>query len=438
MPLAEESALLFILSNVLLLIINNQKHNRLLDPLILFVISIIGMIAMITMYDIFTDYRWGGSDFIGEKGLFRSGFPTGKMSLITCFCFLLTSCSLYCIRFKFLKVVAYTNLMILAIAYIVLIGYIYGVPSLYNSSFIPMSWPASIAFIITSLGLILAAGNKSAPIIYFVGNTTRARLMRNLLPFTLLLLIVKIFIYAFNNENQTITGSLKNSFLDIFVLIVLVIFIVIVSKIVGNSIDTNINERKWAEEKLRDISKAVYQSPISIIITDILGNILYVNSKFEKISGYKSEEVIGKNPKILKSGYTSLTEYENLWKTITNGNEWKGEFKNINKKGEIYWEYVTISPIKNEEGKIIRFLGMKEDIIARKNVEEKLKNITWKQNHEIRGPLTTILEIISVMKYKISIDEKIFFLDQLEKSAKNLDEAIKSIVYEADFNKQYE
>jgi hypothetical protein len=192
MPLAEESALLFILSNVLLLIINNQKHNRLLDPLILFVISIIGMIAMITMYDIFTDYRWGGSDFIGEKGLFRSGFPTGKMSLITCFCFLLTSCSLYCIRFKFLKVVAYTNLMILAIAYIVLIGYIYGVPSLYNSSFIPMSWPASIAFIITSLGLILAAGNKSAPIIYFVGNTTRARLMRNLLPFTLLLLIVKI------------------------------------------------------------------------------------------------------------------------------------------------------------------------------------------------------------------------------------------------------
>jgi PAS domain S-box-containing protein len=222
------------------------------------------------------------------------------------------------------------------------------------------------------------------------------------------------------------------------VLIVLVIFIVIVSKIVGNSIDTNINERKWAEEKLRDISKAVYQSPISIIITDILGNILYVNSKFEKISGYKSEEVIGKNPKILKSGYTSLTEYENLWKTITNGNEWKGEFKNINKKGEIYWEYVTISPIKNEEGKIIRFLGMKEDIIARKNVEEKLKNITWKQNHEIRGPLTTILEIISVMKYKISIDEKIFFLDQLEKSAKNLDEAIKSIVYEADFNKQYE
>ena len=86
------------------------------------------------------------------------------------------------------------------------------------------------------------------------------------------------------------------------------------------------------------------QSPASVVITDIKGNIQYVNKKFATITGYTSEEVIGKNPRILKSGFTSAIDYGNLWKQITSGQEWRGELHNKKKNGELYWESALISP----------------------------------------------------------------------------------------------
>jgi DNA-binding response OmpR family regulator len=91
----------------------------------------------------------------------------------------------------------------------------------------------------------------------------------------------------------------------------------------------DITERKKMEEKLKILFQASEQSPASIIITDIEGNIEYVNPKFEAVSGYKVEEIIGKNPRILKSGHTSDNDYKNLWETLKKGKEWQGEFHNI-------------------------------------------------------------------------------------------------------------
>lgn len=86
------------------------------------------------------------------------------------------------------------------------------------------------------------------------------------------------------------------------------------------------------EDELCKYRKVVEQNPTSIVITDTEGNIEYVNPKFTKITGYNSEEVIGKDPSILKTGKTTPEEYERLWKTITSGNEWRGEFQNRKKR----------------------------------------------------------------------------------------------------------
>jgi diguanylate cyclase (GGDEF)-like protein/PAS domain S-box-containing protein len=132
---------------------------------------------------------------------------------------------------------------------------------------------------------------------------------------------------------------------------------------------TDITERKKMEEKLKILFQASEQSPASIIITDIQGNIEYVNPKFEAISGYKEEEIIGKNPRILKSGYTSSNDYKNLWECLKRGEEWQGEFHNMKKNGELYWEKALISPIFNSVGAITHYMAVKEDITEKKKQE---------------------------------------------------------------------
>lgn len=141
------------------------------------------------------------------------------------------------------------------------------------------------------------------------------------------------------------------------------------SKLIG--IIFNISEQKKSEAKLIQLSQAIEQSPASVVLTDTKGNIEYVNTKFTNITGYTKEEVLGKNPRILKSGYTSPNEYENLWQTISQGNEWQGEMHNKKKNGELYWEWASISPIINPNGEIISYMAIKEDITEQKKLEQR-------------------------------------------------------------------
>jgi two-component system, cell cycle sensor histidine kinase and response regulator CckA len=135
----------------------------------------------------------------------------------------------------------------------------------------------------------------------------------------------------------------------------------------------DITERKYIEEELRKLSRAVEQSSVSIVITDLAGNIEYVNPKFTDLTGYTREEVIGANPKILQSGGTPKESYKQLWDTIMSGGQWHGEFQNKKKNGEIYFESALISPISDETGRITHFLATKEDITSRKRTEEEIR-----------------------------------------------------------------
>ncbi len=140
--------------------------------------------------------------------------------------------------------------------------------------------------------------------------------------------------------------------------------------VLGVCID--ITEQRWIEEQNRKLSQAVEQSPVSIVMTDPEGTIEYVNPKFTEVTGYHFNEAIGQNPRILKSGRMDSAVYEKLWKTITSGREWHGELHNRKRNGDLYWEFATISPIRNAEGNITHFIAVKEDITERKRKEELL------------------------------------------------------------------
>ncbi len=131
----------------------------------------------------------------------------------------------------------------------------------------------------------------------------------------------------------------------------------------------NITKRKQAETALKKMSVAVEQSPTIVVITDIQGNIEYTNPRFAMQTGYAFEEVLGKNPRILKSGLMPKSVYEGLWNTILAGNIWHGELQNKKKNGELYWERVVISAIRNIEGKVTNFVAIKEDITEHKKSE---------------------------------------------------------------------
>jgi PAS domain S-box-containing protein len=163
--------------------------------------------------------------------------------------------------------------------------------------------------------------------------------------------------------------------------------------------------------RISKLSRAVEENPCSIVITDREGTISYVNPAFTNLTGYSSEEAIGQNPRVLKSGHVPAATYENLWSTITAGRQWRGEFLNRKKSGDFYWESASISPIFNDQGEITSFVAVKEDITERKQAEERievlntrlaaraaelevanqdLEAFSYTVSHDLRKPLTNI------------------------------------------------
>ena len=205
----------------------------------------------------------------------------------------------------------------------------------------------------------------------------------------------------------------------------------------------DITERKRTQDKIKQLSQAVEQSPVAIVITNTLGNIEYVNTKFIETTGYSIDEIIGKNPRILKSGHTSFNEYNQLWQTINSGNEWFGEFHNKKKDGTLYWESASISPILNEKGIITHYIAIKEDITERKIIEKQLIEAKEKaeesdrlklaflanMSHEIRTPMNGILGFTELLKEQnLSSDVQQEYINIIEKSGKRMLNIINDII----------
>lgn len=175
------------------------------------------------------------------------------------------------------------------------------------------------------------------------------------------------------------------------------------SGIVG--VTRDISLRRKATEELRKLSRAVEQSPESILITNAKGDIEFCNPAIMQVTGYSREEIIGQNPRIFNSGTTSKEEYKEIWDTITSGKIWKGEFLNKRKNGELFWETASITPVTDSLGRITHYLAIKKDISEQKEMTAELIEAKEKaeendrlksaflanMSHEIRTPLNSII-----------------------------------------------
>lgn len=193
----------------------------------------------------------------------------------------------------------------------------------------------------------------------------------------------------------------------------------------------DITRRKRIESELRQFSRAVEQSPVSVVITDPEGRIIHVNRKFTACTGYEADEVLGRNPRILNSGYSPVSMYRHLWKTIKAGKEWRGEFRNKRKNGELYWEAATITPITDAKGAITHFLAMKEDITERRLMEAQLRQAQKLEGigqlaagiaHEINTPTQFVTDNLVFLQESWAAVARL--LDQYRQTLKSVDSSL--------------
>ncbi len=208
----------------------------------------------------------------------------------------------------------------------------------------------------------------------------------------------------------------------------------------------DITERKQVERRIQVLSRAVEQSPVSIVITDPAGSIEYANPKFMEVTGYTMEEAVGQNPRVLNSGQQPKEFYQELWNTISSGHDWHGEFCNKKKNGDIYWESASISPIRDIQGQVISFVAIKEDITEKKQSEVDLlqakqaaesANIAKSQflaniSHEIRTPMNGIIGMTGLLLDTDLSEVQRRYADIVRSSGENLLSLINDIL---DFSK---
>lgn len=182
----------------------------------------------------------------------------------------------------------------------------------------------------------------------------------------------------------------------------------------------NAIRRKESQTLLLKLSNAVENSPAIVVITSLQGVIEYVNPKFEEVTQYKKEEVIGQNPSILKTDYHGSTFYKEFWDHLRNTKRWNGEFYNKKKDGSCYWEFAAISVIFNEEVPI-GYVKVSEDITSKKKAEEEriekeklqgILQIAGTISHELNQPLQIILGYTELMQEMISKDSKFYTISQ--------------------------
>ena len=196
-------------------------------------------------------------------------------------------------------------------------------------------------------------------------------------------------------------------------------------------------KRKAAEAELRKLSRAVEQSPSIVIITDAAGDIEYVNPKFTAVSGYAANEVMGKNPRLLRYEPTK-SDADDIWETIRQGREWRGVFQNRHKDGSSFWVDAAISPVRGNNGEITHYIGIQEDITERRLTEQKLRQAEKMEAlgslaggiaHDFNNMLLPILTLTRMVMRDFSEDDKQYGrLRNVVEAAERASELVKRIL----------
>ena len=139
------------------------------------------------------------------------------------------------------------------------------------------------------------------------------------------------------------------------------------------AVGRDITRQRLAEEQFYRLSRAVEQSPVSIVITDLDGHAQYVNSKFTAVTGHTLEDILDRNIEVLRDGHKDPLSYENFWRTVRAGGEWRGELSTMRRDGTTVWESVKVSCLRSPAGDITNFLCLREDVTERKKLEHELR-----------------------------------------------------------------
>jgi len=251
----------------------------------------------------------------------------------------------------------FTNLVYFVIFYsFVIVGFVvYSDPNSYTS----LGW---LYVLLLTTSFLLEKKNKIFIFIAFITFVVSIEIIKNshnhleILLSTVPFLVTMAFLYFFESKNENMRKQLK----------------------VANQLlkDNNIKldeDVKTSQFEIYKFKQIFEKSPVSIVVTDDKGDIEYVNPWFSTISGYSLEEVLGKNPRVLKSELITSDTYKQLWDKISIGEVWSGTFKNIAKSGEEYWESSIIAPVHDKNGKLTNYIGIKQEITQRVYLKEQLQ-----------------------------------------------------------------
>ena len=376
-PMADETAFLFLLLGLALLLFHRRKNSRIFHYFIIFSAVFILIIAILSLIDIGTGYQWNLSNFLGRSDVMMGTIPTGRISSLTSVSFLFLALALLMItgREKQLSVIFSSAALLLS--YIVAVGYFYKVPFLYGGSTIPMAFSTTLLLVISSIALLVASGKETYPIRYFTGDSIRARLLRNLIPVIFILSQLQSFLLSLYSGEFGSSFALTNGISNIGVLLISGTIIFIISRSLGDSIARNLTERKKAEEKLREseenFRKIFENNSAAIAIIEPDTTISMVNDQYCRISGYTREEVIGTSwtNQIPSGDLNRLKEYnrKRLLDPADAPNNY--EFSFYHRNGEIRYVGMSVTMLWN--GKI---LASFVDITKRKIEEQKLSHLS--------------------------------------------------------------
>lgn len=202
-------------------------------------------------------------------------------------------------------------------------------------------------------------------------------------------------------------------------------------------------QKKQAQDETHKLLQALEQSPVSVMITDLSGLIIYANTKAASILGQTVKDLIGKIPGIIDPYISEADHYKEVWEALKTKGSWKGEYKNISKSGDFCWEQAHISSIKNSRGKTTHYLYLKEEITERKQIERELlkaKNLAEESNklktdflanisYEIRTPMNAIIGFTEMLRSDdYSKDDHEEFFDLIIDNSKKLLSTINNII----------
>lgn len=213
---------------------------------------------------------------------------------------------------------------------------------------------------------------------------------------------------AFVRESQIVSLVLLDSFMAIAGMTSLLLAVVL-------------EQRDQEAKRSRLLAQAVEQSATSVIVTNRKGDIIYTNQAFTALTGYEQNEALGRNPRFLNGGYLQKDLYRQMWRAILSGETWRGEFLNVCKSQSLSWEQATISPVRDDSGRIVAFVCTAEDVTERKKSDENLRSalvaterskgelerIAYAVTHTLQEPLRTISGFaqLLVRRYTFVLDE---------------------------------